>query len=78
MGFGLALFLWRNCHLTLKRVLDLWRQGYNVVLDADIQGFFDNIPHLGLDRTGERGGGREYSRTSLRGSRFADDEPHRQ
>nr|VFK34237.1 MAG: group II intron reverse transcriptase/maturase [Candidatus Kentron sp. MB] len=34
-----------NCHLALERVLDLWRQGYNVVLDADIQGFFDNIPH---------------------------------
>ena len=38
----------RNCHLALERVLDLWRQGYNVVLEADIQRFFDNIPHLGL------------------------------
>jgi group II intron reverse transcriptase/maturase len=25
--------------------LELHRQGYKVVLDADIQGFFDNIPH---------------------------------
>ena len=38
----------RNCHMALERVLDLWQQGYKVVLDADIQGFFDNIPHLGL------------------------------
>nr|VFK18462.1 MAG: group II intron reverse transcriptase/maturase [Candidatus Kentron sp. LPFa]VFK20107.1 MAG: group II intron reverse transcriptase/maturase [Candidatus Kentron sp. LPFa] len=35
----------RNCHMALERVLDLWQQGYKVVLDADIQGFFDNIPH---------------------------------
>ena len=36
--------------MALERVLDLWQQGYKVVLDADIpiQGFFDNIPHLGL------------------------------
>lgn len=35
----------RNCHQAIERVLDLHRQGYNVVLDADIAGFFDNIPH---------------------------------
>lgn len=35
----------RNCHLAVEKVLELWHQGYNVVLDADIQGFFDNIPH---------------------------------
>jgi group II intron reverse transcriptase/maturase len=35
----------RNCHQAIERVLDLHRQGYHVVLDADIQGFFDNIPH---------------------------------
>lgn len=35
----------RSCHQALVRVLDLWQRGYNVVLDADIQGFFDNIPH---------------------------------
>ena len=38
----------RNCHQALERVLGLWHEGYRVVLDADIQGFFDNIPHLGL------------------------------
>lgn len=35
----------RNCHQAIERVLELHRQGYTVVLDADIQGFFDNIPH---------------------------------
>lgn len=35
----------RNCHQAIERVLELHRQGYKVVLDADIAGFFDNIPH---------------------------------
>ena len=35
----------RDCHKAVKRVLELWRQGHSHVLDADIQGFFDNIPH---------------------------------
>jgi group II intron reverse transcriptase/maturase len=35
----------RNCHLAIERVLELHRQGYQVVLDADIQGFFDNLSH---------------------------------
>lgn len=35
----------RNCHQAVQRVLDLGRQGYSHVLDADIKGFFDNIPH---------------------------------
>jgi group II intron reverse transcriptase/maturase len=35
----------RNCHQAIERVLELHRQGDTVVLDADIQGFFDNIPH---------------------------------
>jgi RNA-directed DNA polymerase len=35
----------RNCHQAVERVLELRRQGYSHVLDADIQGFFDNIPH---------------------------------
>lgn len=35
----------RNCHMAIERVLELHRQGCHVVLDADIQGFFDNIPH---------------------------------
>jgi RNA-directed DNA polymerase len=35
----------RNCHQAVERVLQLHRQGYTYVLDADIKGFFDNIPH---------------------------------
>jgi group II intron reverse transcriptase/maturase len=35
----------RNCHMAIERVLELHREGYKVVLDADIKGFFDNIPH---------------------------------
>jgi group II intron reverse transcriptase/maturase len=35
----------RNGHMAIERVLELHRQGKMVVLDADIQGFFDNIPH---------------------------------
>jgi RNA-directed DNA polymerase len=35
----------RNCHMAVERVLDLYRQGHRYVLDADIKGFFDNIPH---------------------------------
>lgn len=29
----------------MERVLEIWRDGYRHVLDADISGFFDNIPH---------------------------------
>jgi len=35
----------RNCHQAIERVLELHRQGYRMVLDADIQGFFDNLSH---------------------------------
>jgi RNA-directed DNA polymerase len=35
----------RNCHQAIERVLELHRRGHKVVLDADIAGFFDNIPH---------------------------------
>lgn len=35
----------RNCHQAVERVVELQRQGYTHVLDADIKGFFDNIPH---------------------------------
>jgi group II intron reverse transcriptase/maturase len=35
----------RNCHQAVERVLELRQQGYTCVLDADIKGFFDNIPH---------------------------------
>ena len=35
----------RNCHQAVERVLEHYRNGYKFVLDADIKGFFDNIPH---------------------------------
>ena len=35
----------RGCHMAVARVIELRRQGYIFVLDADIKGFFDNIPH---------------------------------
>ena len=34
----------RNCHQAIERVLAYHEDGYRVVLDADIAGFFDNIP----------------------------------
>jgi RNA-directed DNA polymerase len=35
----------RNCHMAVSRVEELRQLGYTYVLDADIKGFFDNIPH---------------------------------
>ena len=35
----------RNCHMAVSKVLELYRLGYTQVLDADIKGFFDNLPH---------------------------------
>jgi group II intron reverse transcriptase/maturase len=35
----------RNCHQAIERLLGFHREGHLVVLDADIKGFFDNIPH---------------------------------
>lgn len=35
----------RNCHMALAAVLDLHEHGYGFVLDADVQGFFDNLSH---------------------------------
>jgi len=35
----------RNCHQAIEKVLKLHGEGYTVVLDADIAGFFDNLPH---------------------------------
>ena len=35
----------RNCHMAIEGVLAHHADGYRTVLDADIQGFFDNIPH---------------------------------
>ncbi len=34
----------RNCHQAIERVLTFHHRGFRVVLDADIQAFFDNIP----------------------------------
>jgi retron-type reverse transcriptase len=31
----------RSCHTAMERLIDVWRQGYRHVLDADISGFFD-------------------------------------
>ncbi|NIQ07602.1 MAG: group II intron reverse transcriptase/maturase, partial [Candidatus Korarchaeota archaeon] len=33
------------CHQAVERILGLYCKGYKFVLDADIKGFFDNIPH---------------------------------
>lgn len=38
----------RGCHQAIKRVRELHRQGYLWTLDADIQGFFDNLSHKAL------------------------------
>ncbi len=35
----------RNCHQAVERMLQLAKQGYRYVVDVDIKGFFDNIPH---------------------------------
>jgi RNA-directed DNA polymerase len=35
----------RGCHMAVERVIELHRLGHTYVLDADIKGFFDNIPH---------------------------------
>ena len=35
----------RNCHQAVERLLQYAGQGYRYVVDIDIKGFFDNIPH---------------------------------
>jgi RNA-directed DNA polymerase len=35
----------RSCHMAVQKVLESYRLGYKFVLDADISGFFDNLPH---------------------------------
>ena len=35
----------RSCHSAMERVMAIWRAGHRYVLDADISGFFDQIPH---------------------------------
>ncbi len=43
----------RSCHDALNKVVELHKRRYRFVLDADIKGFFDNIPH-GVIMTGLR------------------------
>lgn len=38
----------RGCHQAVEKVLELHRQGYTHVLDADISGFFDNLSHSAI------------------------------
>ena len=40
----------RSCHDAVEKVLELGRQGYRWVLDADISGFFDNLSHAAVMR----------------------------
>jgi len=35
----------RNCHQAVNKILEYTKQGYRYVVDADVKGFFDNIPH---------------------------------
>ncbi len=35
----------RSCHLAIERLLSFHGEGDRITLDADIAGFFDNIPH---------------------------------
>ena len=35
----------RSCHMAMERVLEIADEGHRHVLDADIKGFFDEIPH---------------------------------
>jgi RNA-directed DNA polymerase len=35
----------RNCHQAIERLLQLSREGLRYIVDVDIKGFFDNIPH---------------------------------
>lgn len=35
----------RNCHQAVEQLLKFAEQGYRHVVDVDIKGFFDNIPH---------------------------------
>lgn len=45
----------RNAHQAIERILELHQMGYCWVVDADIKGFFDNIPHeLIIDLVAEK------------------------
>ena len=40
----------RSCHIALERVREIHRTGCRHMLDADISGFFDQIPHAVIMR----------------------------
>lgn len=40
----------RSCHDAVQKVLEIGRQGFRYVLDADISGFFDNLSHQAIMR----------------------------
>ncbi len=40
----------RSCHDAVEKVLEIGRQGYRYVLDADVSGFFDNLSHSAIMR----------------------------
>lgn len=45
----------RNAHQAIEAILLFRKQGFKVVVDADIKGFFDNIPHdLIIDLVAQR------------------------
>src|SRR5438128_2761909 len=64
----------RNCHMALKAVLEAHAQGPKVVLDADIKGFFDNLPHP-VDHAGcgPRSGRRQHLEINREISRLGTD-----
>ncbi len=40
----------RSCHDAIEKVLELGKQGYRFVLDADVSGCFDNLSHSAIMR----------------------------
>ena len=36
---------YRSCHTAMAQLVELHQQGYRVVVEADLKGFFDSIPH---------------------------------